>query len=263
MRRRLLFGAVVSAIALSFPAIGANKLIKVDIDVQGNFSTGSAGNRGYVVITSVNDRRQFELIGESDISLRDRLIGQYVYSTKTKAYDIVLREDQTVTTLAADTLKIALDNAGYLVIDAAHPGSAEASHITVDIEKWWSWANAVPGSSSRKRFDASFTITLSGDSPAWSKFGSVSGGGYRNGSRPTYAGSWVNTNLYGLKDFIRNLQTRLAAVPVTGANSNIEVELVDQLSTLRELRDTGVLTEDEYSALTKRLLETYRNGTTE
>ena len=269
------------AMGLAFPAIGANRLITVDIDVLGEFSSGSPGSRGFVVISSVNDLRQLELIGESDISLRDRLIGQYVATklqssgsrtpARTEVYDIVLREGQTVTTLAKDTLTIALNDAGYQVIDAAHPRSAEAGRITVDIERWWSWENKSWENKglrgffgfSRGRFDASFTITLGGDSDAWSKFGSVSGGGYRSGNYPLYASTWVATNLRGLKGFIRNLQTRLAAESVAGANSSYEKELVDQLKNLRELRDTGVITEDEYSALTKRLVETYQNGTTE
>jgi hypothetical protein len=81
----------------------------------------------------------------------------------------------------------------------------------------------------------------------------VVGGRHITGYRLGMA-DWHQANALGLM-FLNRLKSKLPAVPEPAPAATAHSSTVDQLKSLAELRDRGVLTVDEFEAEKKRLLD--------
>jgi hypothetical protein len=81
----------------------------------------------------------------------------------------------------------------------------------------------------------------------------VVGGRHITGYRLGVA-DWHQANALGLM-FLNRLKSDLPRIPEPAPAATANSSTVDQLKSLGELRDRGVLTEDEFEAEKKRLLE--------
>jgi Short C-terminal domain len=81
----------------------------------------------------------------------------------------------------------------------------------------------------------------------------VIGGRHVTGYRLGMA-DWHQANALGLM-FLDRLKSELPGIPEPAASATPDPSRLDQLKSLAELRDSGALTEDEFEAEKKRVLE--------
>lgn len=238
---------------LPAPAYAANKQIQLDLDVTRLAKPGQ-GDRGPVVISAVTDARAVNPAGTSEASPQSTLVGQYLKSSDT-VYDVILVGGKDVTDIVNEVITMNLTQLGYVVVDADSPAGKTAPSLAISINNFWV-ENDPAGGSNKKSFDCVFSFTVESNSEPFDKMGTVSGSGFRNGSRATNPKSYSNSLLHSLKfvmqDFDRKYDTALRSFAKT--DLSLDDAAIDKIIEARQLRDDGVITDAEFQQLKKEIL---------
>ena len=84
----------------------------------------------------------------------------------------------------------------------------------------------------------------------------VSGTGFRNGSRPTNAKSYSNSLLHSLKSVIKDFNDDydVALRNYAAAEYSLKESAVDKILEARQLREDGIITDEEFQQLKEKIL---------
>ena len=246
-------GTLAASAALADSSPKANKTILLDLDLQ-RLARPGAGNLGNVVIEHVTDARNISPVGNSQVTDPALLVGQYLRSS-TSTYDVVLTGGKDVTDLARETMEIALTRAGYTVIQPGSEGAVDAAAIDLRVDRFWVEYDP-EGGSNRRSFDCEFDIAIDSAAEPFSRIVSVSGSGFRNGSRPRNPKSYSNSLLHSLKFLLEDFEIRHNSVMTSVADPAADAndDRVLRIRQAHELLDTGAITEEEYEELKDRIL---------
>jgi len=243
------------AIVLFLPATtyATNKQIKLDLDVTRLTKPGQ-GDRGPVAISAVTDARALTPAGTSDATPQSTLVGQYLKKSDA-IYDVILVGGKDVTDIVNEVIAMNLTQLGYVVVDADSPEGKAAPSLAISINKFWV-ENDPAGGSNKKSFDCVFSFTVESNSEPFEKMGTVSGSGFRNGSRATNPKSYSNSLLHSLKfvmqDFERKYDNALRSFAKT--DLSLDDAAIDKILEARQLRDDGVISDEEFQQIKKKFL---------
>ena len=121
------------------------------VDVQAPVSSAPQGS-AFVKITDIHDLRHFAVNPErpSSPSLGDaadvanpavtaRALGRKRNGYGGGAGDLTLPEGRTVDDVVRDTVRKALQDKGYVLVDKDSPNYAAAAPLEIDVERFWAW----------------------------------------------------------------------------------------------------------------------------
>lgn len=259
---------VVAALVL-FSAAGCATSRGI-LDVRPPVSTDP--NSGLAVrIDRVTDRRQFELRprNPSTPSLRggeihDSAITVRAVARKRNAYgmalgDILLPEGRSVEMVVEEAIAEAFRLAGYVVLPMG-AGDAGTPIVEADIEKFWAWFN--PGFWAITT-NSEIVVTVAAP-VAGLDSGEAIVGSSQTRAMAAGSGTWMKTFDAGLRSFSSNLRARLesgpsaeSALPSSKGGKSVEQNsaVSDRLRTLEQLKDDGLLSDDEYRRKREQILD--------
>jgi uncharacterized lipoprotein YajG len=124
------------------------------LDVATPIATSAAQPNGKTVFINLpKDNRIFEVSPSSPIvpsldpsevqnqSIKARAVGRKRNSYGKALGDIVLKENQSIESLTAASLRKAFTEKGYKVIESRDQVSNETYMVDTDVDKFWSWMN--------------------------------------------------------------------------------------------------------------------------
>jgi len=250
-----IFGLVAVAVAAS--------PIKVTIDFsEGTYADHATTGGKSVILDSITiDRAQPAAAGaEVDISAEyvDTQIGWVDY--RGAGYAVVLKNKDNEQ-FVREAITLAFDRSGYSVVSAV-TDNENTIHVDVTVSELWMWAIPMEGNK-RQSFYFSMDTELTSNTDGVEDIGSVHVTDYRNGSRMTNWKSYRNTIMHSMKAYIANFADKLkqmeAGPPAstsdkTGAPSATS-SLVEKLNKLDELREEGVISDEEFEAARLKVIE--------
>lgn len=139
---------VIAFVALSVSACATNRSV---IPIAAPVGEQPKSN-AFAKITEVRDLRQFSVnpgdpsmpsLGSAD-EIQDPKITSRAVARKRNGYgmalgDVTIPETTSVAGVVRDSVKKALQDKGYVVVDESSPDYARALPLTIDIEQFWAW----------------------------------------------------------------------------------------------------------------------------
>jgi hypothetical protein len=237
------------------------KKISVTMDLSERFGPpASQGPNGYLVIDSVtNNRIQPEESGES-VTLLPEFADVQIGSIKNNNSEyVILLKDTDIESFVRDVLTLQFNRAGYAVIPDNDARAADAAHVDVDLTALWMWATKLEGSSSRKQFHFQMKSAIASQAQELANLGTVETYGFRNGSRITSWKSYNHTAMFAVKESLDEINNKIrqSAATIENGSESSAASLSAQLDELRDLLDTGVITEEEYAAARAKTLDNF------
>ncbi len=220
--------------------------------------------KGSIYISSVTDNRAFQN-KPSDPSIpsidgdvttlspaqKDRMIGRQRNGFGKALGDIALSDNDTVTKRVRALVEEALRRKGYRVTNEP----AADTSVAISVDEFWAWM--APGFFALT-FEAKIGTSLTLKSAAGSANLTVKGHGLNHG-QVVKDGNWLEAFEPAFEQFIANLSTEIdkASLQPTADNpvADTSSSLYGDLRKLDELRRDKILTEEEFQAQKKKLLE--------
>jgi hypothetical protein len=249
---RTVLVVAVGIFSLVAVAVAASP-IEVTIDFsEGTYVDHATTDGKSVIIDSITvDRAQPAAAGaEVDISAEyvDTQIGWIDY--RGAGYAVVLK-NKDVEQFVREAITLAFDRSGYSVISTA-TANENTIHVDVTVSELWMWAIPMEGNK-RQSFYFSMDTELTSNTDGIADIGSVHVTDYRNGSRVTHWKSYRNTIMHSMKAYIASFADQLKQMEA-GAPSATS-SLAEKLNKLDELREEGVISDEEFAAARLRVIE--------
>jgi len=234
------------------------KLINTTVDLsEGNYGPPLTSSLGTVSIGTVTIDRTLPAAAvdspEPDPQYAAQQIGYY---RKSYEYLVVLK-NKTNEQFVREAVALALSQAGYAVVSNA---AAADKTVDVKVSELWMWVTPMPDNRDRKQFYFAMTTEFSSDDKILNGIGAVAVNDFRNGSRDTNWKSYRNTIMHSMKGYLANFNQALelsrsaANKAAAGQSQGSVTSLSQRLEELTQLRDSGVLTEDEYTELRSKVI---------
>jgi hypothetical protein len=258
---RQLFRVAIFITLLVFAgSVNALGPIKVDPDLDDFFSSVQVGNpKGLVVIGSITLNRDQPTPAGVPVSIdpeyRDTQFG-WVRKNNSKIPLLLKRTD--VKEFARKSVSAGFGAAGYLVVSADDPRSEEAFLVDVEVLALWGTADPVKLGALEHKFGFSFDTRITSDAEEFSRIGVVGAVGSRRSKKPSSPGNYRRLMQGTLQAYIDNFRRSVDASVITTLAAKAPVVRPAESSNMQkldELREAGILTEEEFERIKLRVSE--------
>jgi uncharacterized lipoprotein YajG len=225
--------------------------------------------RGSVYIASVTDDRKFENkpsdpsvpsidgdVNKISAAQKDQMIGRQRNGFGHAMGDISLPADDSVRRKVRILVEQGLRSDGYRVTDDSNASNS----VAVSVNEFWAWMT--PGFWALT-FEAKIGCLLTVQGADGSTHTAVVRGYGRNLGQVAKDGNWLDAYAPAFEDFVKNLGPAVDQLGLTGTlqatsphrKSGESSQGFDELKKLDELRKAGIITDQEFEAQKKKILD--------